>query len=155
MRCRFSQKLNKWICLFAVKSKKANKKNLFLCFLGESMVHQSAFGFIRPLLWYPDLMVSTSLFSFVFWEKLFWNFAKSFCTLFTNSLEKALQNCCLGACIPIWKWTKLSESYGILVIGATKKVHKAYYAIRWNRFYFRNISGYFRIAITELKQGDH
>ena len=24
------------------------------------MAHQSAFGFIQPLLWYPDLMVSTS-----------------------------------------------------------------------------------------------
>jgi hypothetical protein len=32
--------------LFAVKSKKANKTNFFVCFLGESTARQSAFGFI-------------------------------------------------------------------------------------------------------------
>ena len=32
--------------LFAVKSKKANKTNSFLHFLGESTARQSAFGFI-------------------------------------------------------------------------------------------------------------
>ena len=31
--------------LFAVKSKKANKTNLSVCFLGESMAHQSVFEF--------------------------------------------------------------------------------------------------------------
>ena len=31
---------------FAVKSKKAKKKNLFIRFLGESTTHQSAYGFI-------------------------------------------------------------------------------------------------------------
>ena len=35
--------------LFAVKNKKANKTNSFVHFLGESMVHKSAYGFIRPL----------------------------------------------------------------------------------------------------------
>ena len=35
--------------LFAVKSKKANKTNSFVRFLGESTAHQSAFGFIWPL----------------------------------------------------------------------------------------------------------
>ena len=35
--------------LFAVKSKKANKTNSFVHFLWESMAHQSAFGFIWPL----------------------------------------------------------------------------------------------------------
>ena len=31
--------------LFAVKSKKAYKTNLFICFLGESTERKSAFGF--------------------------------------------------------------------------------------------------------------
>ena len=35
--------------LFAMKSNKANKTNLFVHFLGESTVRQSAFGFIWPL----------------------------------------------------------------------------------------------------------
>ena len=35
--------------LFAMKSKKASKTNLFVHFLGESAVRQSAFGFIWPL----------------------------------------------------------------------------------------------------------
>ena len=44
--CRFSKKTNKRICLFAMKSKKANKTNLFVRFLRESTARQSAFGFI-------------------------------------------------------------------------------------------------------------
>ena len=40
--------MNEFI-LFAVKSKEANKTNLFVLFLGKSMALQSAFGFIRPL----------------------------------------------------------------------------------------------------------
>ena len=44
-RHRFSQKTNEFV-LFAVKSKKANKTNLLVCFLGESTARQSAFGFI-------------------------------------------------------------------------------------------------------------
>ena len=48
--CRFSQKrMNKFV-LFAVKSKKANKRNSFVCFLGESTARQSASDFIRPLI---------------------------------------------------------------------------------------------------------
>ena len=35
---------NKFV-LFAVKSKKANKTNLFVRFLGESRARKSAFGF--------------------------------------------------------------------------------------------------------------
>ena len=42
--CRFSQKKRKdEFDLFAVKSTKANKTNSSVCFLGESMEHQSAF----------------------------------------------------------------------------------------------------------------
>ena len=48
VRRRFSQKTNEHICLFAVKSKKANKTNFFVR-LGESMARQSAFGFSCPL----------------------------------------------------------------------------------------------------------
>jgi hypothetical protein len=39
------KRTNKFV-LFAMKSKKANKTNSFVCFLGESMVRQSSFGFI-------------------------------------------------------------------------------------------------------------
>ena len=35
--------------LFAMKSKKANKTNSFVRFLGESTAHKSAYGFIRPV----------------------------------------------------------------------------------------------------------
>ena len=45
-RRRFSQKTNEKFVLFAMKSKKANKTNLFVRFLGESKAHQSAFCFI-------------------------------------------------------------------------------------------------------------
>ena len=45
-RRRFSQKTNEKFVLFAMKSKKANKKNSLVRFLGESMARQSAFGFI-------------------------------------------------------------------------------------------------------------
>ena len=41
--------------LFAMKSKKANKTNLFVHFLGESTARQSAFGFIWPLSDWPIL----------------------------------------------------------------------------------------------------
>ena len=37
--------------LFVVKSKKANKTNSFLRFLGESTARQSAFGFISSLVY--------------------------------------------------------------------------------------------------------
>ena len=40
--CRFSQKTVEFD-LFAMKSKKANKSNYSIHFLGESMVYQSAF----------------------------------------------------------------------------------------------------------------
>ena len=48
---RFCKKTNKqiWFDLFAVKSKKANKTNSFVHFLGESTARKSAFGFIWPL----------------------------------------------------------------------------------------------------------
>ena len=39
------KRMNEFV-LFAVKSKKANKKNSFIHFLCESMARQSAFGFI-------------------------------------------------------------------------------------------------------------
>ena len=42
-RHRFSQKRTNGFDLFALKSKKADKTNLSVHFLGESMVRQSAF----------------------------------------------------------------------------------------------------------------
>ena len=45
-RRRFSKKRKNKFVLFAVKSKKANKTNSFVRFLGESTARQFAFGFI-------------------------------------------------------------------------------------------------------------
>ena len=41
------KRMNEFV-LFAVKSKKANKTNLFVCFFGENLrrANQAAFGFI-------------------------------------------------------------------------------------------------------------
>ena len=44
-----SKKRTKEFVLFAVKSKKGNKTNLFLRFLGEPTVRQSAYRFNWPL----------------------------------------------------------------------------------------------------------
>ena len=47
--CRFSQKrMNKFVFV-ALKSKEARKTNSFICLLGESTAHQSAYVFIWPL----------------------------------------------------------------------------------------------------------
>ena len=49
--CRFSQKMNKQIC-FVCREKQKRKQNKFVhSFLGESTVRQSAFDFIRPLVY--------------------------------------------------------------------------------------------------------
>ena len=45
---------NKFV-LFAVKSKKANETNSFIHFFGEPTAHQSAFGFIWPLVEQPTI----------------------------------------------------------------------------------------------------
>ena len=42
---RFSQKTSEFD-LFAMKSKRANKENSFVCFLGESTACQSAYSFL-------------------------------------------------------------------------------------------------------------
>ena len=55
MRRRFSQKRKDKFDLLAVKSKKANKTNLFVHFLGESMARQSAFG-LSDLYLMPDII---------------------------------------------------------------------------------------------------
>ena len=51
--CRkFSQKRTKeFVCFlpWRVKKQKTNKKNSFVCFLGESTAHRSTYGFIWPL----------------------------------------------------------------------------------------------------------
>ena len=49
VRWRFSPKWTDEFDLFAVKSKKANKTNLSVRFLGESMARQSAFKINWPL----------------------------------------------------------------------------------------------------------
>ena len=57
-----SKKRTKEFVLFAVKSKKGNKTNLFLRFLGEPTVRQSAFSFIWPLMWdiYPRFGINVA-----------------------------------------------------------------------------------------------
>ena len=46
---RHTKKLTNEFVFFAVKSKKANKTNLFIHFLGEPTAGKSVFGFIWPL----------------------------------------------------------------------------------------------------------
>ena len=62
--------------LFAVKSKKANKTNPSIPFLGESMACQSAFEINWPLAMKLNMQVE-EIINFEIFEEVFHNFVKS------------------------------------------------------------------------------